>query len=182
VKSGQLFLMMLGCISLLPGAVHARLHGTASQQQKVVQSAASQVRNQGEARTPDGEKRRKDESLAGQKTEHSHAAIKNRLPILSTKTRERSKQLPNTQKQFPSKGAFNSQQPFSDKSGGSAKTGIIQQQTAKSAASRRTPTARVPSLGNVRHRGANPAVIGGSAHANSRNTSAISGTTVHRRP
>lgn len=189
MTSGRLLFLMFGCTSFLPAAAYARLGISAFLQQTGVESAGKQVRNQprdtGDGRTPGGEKRGKDENIAGQKKVRSHAAVKNRPPSLATKTKERPKQLPNTRKQFPSEAALHSQQPFSDKSGGSAKTEIIQRQTAKTAASRRTATvirAGVPLLSNVRHRGANPAAIGGSAHASGKGTSAISGTTVHRRP
>jgi hypothetical protein len=40
----------------------------------------------------------------------------------------------------------------------------------------------VPSLNNVRHRGANPAIVEGSAKPPGKNTGAIGGTSVHRRP
>jgi hypothetical protein len=190
VTRGRLLLLTIGCTSFLPGVAHARLGISAFQQQTGFESAGKEVRNQprdaGEARTPDGQKRsNKDEILAGQKKVHSPAPVKNRPPSLAAKTKERSKQLPNTRKQFPSEGALKSQQHFSDKSGRSARTQIVQRQTATTAASPRTPTvirAVAPLLSNVRHRGANPAMIGGSAHASSKDTSAISGTTVHRRP
>jgi len=39
-----------------------------------------------------------------------------------------------------------------------------------------------PSLNNVRHRGPNPAVVGGSANSYSRNTGVINGTRMNRRP
>ncbi|MGA7447595.1 MAG: hypothetical protein WBQ43_21375 [Terriglobales bacterium] len=50
------------------------------------------------------------------------------------------------------------------------------------------PTAATlnPSLNNVRHRGPNPAVVGGlaggSANLHSSNTGAINGTHMHRKP
>lgn len=39
-----------------------------------------------------------------------------------------------------------------------------------------------PSHNNVQHHSPNPAVIGGSANSNARNTGAISGTGLHRKP
>jgi hypothetical protein len=39
-----------------------------------------------------------------------------------------------------------------------------------------------PSLDNVRHRGANPAVIGGPGSSDSSNTGAVNGTRMKRKP
>ena len=80
---------------------------------------------------------------------------------------------------------MNLHQPGSDKSGGAAKGGLIQNETVHNALPVRPssvvrPTA--PSLNNVRHRGPNPAVIGGSANSDRRNTGAINGTRMNRKP
>lgn len=46
----------------------------------------------------------------------------------------------------------------------------------------RPPSAAAPLLSNVRHRSPNPAVISGTANLSMRNTGAIDGRQVHRRP
>jgi hypothetical protein len=46
----------------------------------------------------------------------------------------------------------------------------------------RPPSAAAPLLRNVRHRSPNPAVISGTANLSMRNTGAIDGRQVHRRP
>jgi hypothetical protein len=83
-------------------------------------------------------------------------------------------------------------QPGSGNSG-AAKGGLIQNEKASNAMPVRPrgtvrPTAATlnPSFNNVRHRGPNSAVVGGSAggsaNLNSSNTGAINGTRMHRKP
>lgn len=76
-------------------------------------------------------------------------------------------------------------QPISAKPAAAAKAGSIQNATVSKAQPVRPPSAvrpAAPPAVNVRHRGANPAVIGGSAVPTSRNTAAINGTRMSRRP
>jgi hypothetical protein len=80
---------------------------------------------------------------------------------------------------------MNLHQPGSDKSGGAAKSGFIRNQTVNNALAVRTPSVArptVPLLNNVRHRSANPAVVGGSANSHSSNTGAINGSRMIHRP
>ena len=76
-------------------------------------------------------------------------------------------------------------QPASNKSGGAAKDGLIPNETVNNALAVQTPSVvrpAVPSLNNVRHRSANPAVVGGSPSSHSSNTGAINGTRMTRKP
>jgi hypothetical protein len=88
-------------------------------------------------------------------------------------------------------------QPGSDKSGGAAKGGFIQNETVHNASPVRTSSVvrpTVPSFNNARpgarswlwsagrHRGPNPAVVGGSANSDSRNAGTINGTCMNRKP
>jgi len=95
----------------------------------------------------------------------------------------RPKQLPNGRK--VSMPAMNFHQPGSDKSGVTAKGGLIQNETVNNALPIRSPSVvrpAVASLNNIRHRGPNPAVVGGSANSGSRSTGAINGTRMNRKP
>jgi hypothetical protein len=102
----------------------------------------------------------------------------------------RPKQLPtNSGKRSLAKNAANLRQPGSDRSGGAVNGGLIQNKTANNASPvrpasvvRPTVASLNPSLNNVRHRGPNPAVIGGSASSDSRNSGAIDGTRMNRKP
>jgi hypothetical protein len=111
-------------------------------------------------------------------------------------------QLPNGRQHFLAGNAL--RQPRSSRFGGAAKGGLIPSETARSemAQSETVRGATVhgalpvrtssvfrptglpggPSLDNGGHRGPNPAVIGGVATRNSRNTGAINGTGMSRRP
>ena len=98
------------------------------------------------------------------------------------------KQLPNGRKRSIPGNAANLRQHGSGKSGAAAKGGLIQNETAKDALPVRSTSVRpiVASLNplptNVRHRGSNPAVVGGLANSGNSNTGAINGTGMHRRP
>ena len=103
------------------------------------------------------------------------------------------KQLPNDRKRSIPGNAANLHQSGSGKSGAAAKGGLIQNETARNAMPVRPPgtvrptaTMLNPSLNNVRHRGPNPAVVGGSAggsvNLNSSNAGAINGTRMPRKP
>jgi hypothetical protein len=88
-------------------------------------------------------------------------------------------------------------QPGSDKSSTADKGGLIQNEMVHNSSSIRTSSVvrpTVASLNNVRpgarswlwsagrHRGPNPAVVGGSANSDSRNTGAMNGTRMNRKP
>ncbi len=95
----------------------------------------------------------------------------------------RPKQPPISQKRPPG-STTNLHQPVSDKSGRSAKEGLIQNkaQHIRSTSLVRPDVASLnPLLNNVRHRGPNPAVVGGSASSVSSNTG-INGTRMNRKP
>jgi hypothetical protein len=75
-------------------------------------------------------------------------------------------------------------QPGSDKSSGAAKSGFIRNETVNNALAVRPPNVvrpAVPLLNNVRHRGPNPAVVGGSLNSHGTNTGTINGTRMNHR-
>jgi hypothetical protein len=101
----------------------------------------------------------------------------------------RPKQLPIGRKTSLSGNAMNLHPPGSDKSGGAAKGGFIKNEKVDSALTARPPSvarSTVASLNPLpnhgRHRGPNPAVVGGSANPASSNTGALNGTRMNRRP
>ena len=101
-------------------------------------------------------------------------------------TASRSKQLLNSRKSLLGHTASRHQyQPSLDKSSGAEKAGSIKNETVNTALPvRRLSVIRpyLPSPKNVRHRGPNPAVVAGSTNLASRNTGAINGTGMNRRP
>jgi len=122
-----------------------------------------------------------------------HASVKNHPRSRASLTAaNHPKQLPNGRKRSTPGNAANLHQPGSGNSGAAAKGGLIQNETASKAMPVRPPgtvrptAATLNPLNNVRHRGPNPAVVGGSAggsaNLHSSNTGAINGTRMHRKP
>lgn len=92
--------------------------------------------------------------------------------------------LPNRRERSAAEDSKNSHRPGSDKSGGAAKNGFTRNETVNHASSNRAPSAArpsVPSLGDVRHRGPNPAIISGAGSSHTRNTAALDGTHMNRK-
>jgi hypothetical protein len=104
-------------------------------------------------------------------------------------TANRPKQLPISRKGSLPGNAMNLHPPGSDKSGGAAKGGFIQNEKVNRAltarptgVARSTVASLNPLSNNVRHRGPDPAVVGGSANSASSNTGGLNGTRMNRRP
>jgi hypothetical protein len=115
---------------------------------------------------------------------HGRASDMDHPPSRASLTKvNRPKQLPNSRRRSLPGNALH--QPGSNKSGGAAKSGFIQNETVNIALPVRTPSVvrpTVPSFNNVRHRGPNPAVVAGSMNSDRRNTGAINGTRMNRKP
>jgi len=110
----------------------------------------------------------------------------NKLPASSTSPSKanRRNEVPNRRERSASGDSKNSYRPGSDKSAGAAQNGLARNETLNHTPSNCGPSAvrpAVPLLSNVRHRGANPAIVGGAGNSNSRNTGALDGTHMNRR-
>jgi hypothetical protein len=95
----------------------------------------------------------------------------------------RPKQLPNSRRHSMPGNALH--QPGSNRSGAASKSGLVQNETVSNALAVRTPSVvrpTAPSFNNVRHRGPNPAVVGGSPPSHSSNTGTINGARMNRKP
>jgi hypothetical protein len=129
----------------------------------------------------DDGKHQKEESPSEQQARR-RAAAKNRPRSRANLTvANRPKQLPIRRERSKPLNATNPYPADLDKSGDAAKG---QNRTANNALpvhSTSVVRPTVASLNNVRHRGPNPAVVGGSA-SNTGNTGALNGTRMHRRP
>ena len=127
------------------------------------------------ANTPSKVSRRDESAAPDHPSSHASQIKKTDLP----------KQPSNIRQRTAAGSAENLHQPGSAKSAGAAKAGSIQNATAGKAQPVRSPSVAHPvalSPYTVRHRGANPAVIGGSAGPGNRNTGAINGTRMNRKP
>jgi hypothetical protein len=116
--------------------------------------------------------------------DHGRASDTNHPPSRASLAKaNRPKQLPNVRQRSRPGNALH--QPGPDKSGGAAKGGLIPNETVNNALAVRTPSVvrpTVPLLNNVRHRGPNPAAVGGSPNSHGSNTGAINGTRMNRKP
>jgi hypothetical protein len=112
---------------------------------------------------------------------------------VSVNKANRSMHLPNSRNRSLPRNSMNPHRPDSYKSDGAARAGSIKgsikNETGNTALPfRRLSVARPNLLSlnnvnvNVRHRGANPAVVGGLTNWDSRNASALNGTLMHRKP
>ena len=117
--------------------------------------------------------------------DHGRASAPNHPPSRARLTNAKPpKQFPNSRQHSIPGNAMNFHQPGLDKSGGAARSGLIQNEAANNARPVRTPSVVRPvasSLDNVRHRGPNPAVVGGSPNSHSSNTGAIDGSRMNRK-
>jgi hypothetical protein len=185
MKVTCLLFLTMTCATLMQGTSYA----TPSQQTSAESSAnpaSDQPHNAKHAAPADDGKRQKEGNPSDEQRDRRHTSDRNHPRSRTSLTAaNRPKQLPNSRKRSIPGNAMNLHQPGSDKSGGAAKGGLIQNETVNNALPVRPPSVvrpAVPSLNNVRHRGPNPAVVGGSANADSRNTGAINGTRMNRKP
>jgi len=201
MKATCLLILAIGCAALARGTSYA-----APSQQASAESSANTASGRSNddhshdserAAPADDGKRQKEGTpvrQAYQPRDRRHASAKNHpRSRASLAAANRPKQLPNSRKRSLPGDAMNLHQPRSDKSGGAAKGGLIQNERVNNALPvRPTSVARPtvaslnnalnPSLNSVRHRGPNSAVVGGPANSTSSNTGAIDGSRMNRRP
>jgi hypothetical protein len=173
VKASCLKFLVISCAALMFGTAYADSSSPASQQ-KPPKSSANRLSN-----------RPKDGKPSVERRDDSHLSGKNHTRSPAVTIKDRPEQRPNNRKHSPSGNTMSIHRLGSDNSGSAVKAGLIQHETINTAVPRRSSGVirhSVPSVNNVRHRGANPATIGGPAKSNSRNAGAINGTSVHRRP
>jgi hypothetical protein len=184
MKATRLLLLMSSCATLTLGTNFAAPAQKTSSESSTNTVIAHPQDTEHAPPAGSGNRHKVGKISDGQKDTHN-ASARNLPRSPATTIKVRPKQLPNNRKHSPSKYPTNPHQPGLDKSDALAETGLVHQETFKSGqAVRPASVARFPvSLRNdVRHRGANPAVIGGPVNSAGRNTGAISGTSVHRRP
>jgi hypothetical protein len=133
----------------------------------------------------DDGRRQAGEKASDEQQDHGRASDTNHPPSGASLIKaNHPKQLLNSRQRSTPGNAINLHQPGSDKSGGAAKGGLIQNETVHNALPVRTPSVirpTVPSLNNVRHRSPNPAVVAGSVNSDRRNTGVIDGTRMNRK-
>jgi hypothetical protein len=186
MKATCLLFLTISCAALMPETAYAGSSNPAFQQSSS-ESAPNLVNDHpqdaGHATLADGGTRL---GKASDDQQNHRKISGNKLPTNNPRLSKsnRPNEVPSRRERSAAEDSKNSHRPGSDKSGGAAKNGLIRNETVNHAASNRGPsTARpsVPSLGNVRHRGPNPAIIGGAGSSNTRNTAALDGTHMNRK-
>ena len=116
---------------------------------------------------------------------HRRAVEKNYVRSHTSLAKATRPKQPSSGEHSRSVSAMELHQPRLNRSGGATKEGVIHNETLNRTLPVRPPSVprtNTPSLNNVRHRGPNPAVIGGPRSSNTSNTAAINGTHLGRRP
>jgi hypothetical protein len=188
MKVTFLFFLVIASAAFMSGTAGVAAPSQSSQQTSPANTVNTVSGHSHDAEhTPpaDNGKGQKDAKPFDREREQRHVSDKNHPHSPATATRVRPKQLTNNRERFQSGNPTNFHQAGSDKRSAAAKTELIQQETVSRArpggpASAIRPIA--PLRNNVRHRLANPAVIGGLANSVGRNTGEIDGKSVHRRP
>lgn len=184
-----LLFMTIGCTALMHGTSYAAQSHQLSPQtsSKTAAKTATDHLRDAENTTPAAEgKHKTDERSFDEPQYHRNTSGKN-LPREhpNATTADHAKQVPGRQNRSKSANALNLNHPRSDKLDGAAKGGAIHTETVNNGfpvRSHRVARSTTPSPNNPHHRGSNPAAIGGSANSDGRNTGAISGTRMKRKP
>jgi len=189
MKVTRLLFLMIGCAAFTPRAGYTAPSNPASQQ-SFSQGAAKAVggyRRDGEhaALADDGKHQKDGKPSDGQRDLRHVSDTKDARRHASLTKANRPKRLSNDRQRSTLGYAMSLHQTSSGKSGDAAKGVLIQSETVNKPLSVRPQSALQPTVPwfiNARHRGANPAVIGGSVNSDGRKTGAINGTRMIRRP
>ncbi len=193
-----ILLLAMSYAALMPATSYANETQQTSQSSKNENFANSDSARSHDDRSHDAEhpvpaddgSRQKEGTSSDKQQPSHHAAAKNHSRSRASLTpASRPIKLPHWQQHSQPGSAVNLHQPSSRKSDGPMKDGLGQNETANSVPHVRSTSVVRPNvaslnpwLNNVRHRGPNPAVIGGSANSDNRSTGAINGTHMNHRP
>lgn len=185
MKIACLIFMMIGSATLAPRIAYA-VEPDQGAQQAASDGAAKTGRSHDTEHGTRAEGHPKDGNPSDGERFHRRVPDKKHWPsrVSVTKTTPREPS-PNSRERSMSTNAANFHQPGPNRSGAVAKGVPIQNETVNDALPVR-PSGVVrgtaSSLNNVRHRAPNPAVIGGAANSQGKNTGAINGTRMNRKP
>jgi hypothetical protein len=186
VKTAGPVFVMIGCAALMCGTSFAAPSGPAKQQASSASSGDTATAHPRAEHAPpaDGEKHQAGEPSHGPGNLHASGKSLPPSPASVTKAK-RPNQAPSHQENSASGSAMNLREPGLGESGGAVKGGAIQNEPAGKALPVRPSNAvrpAVPAPNNARHRTSNPAVVGGSVSPTAKNTGAINGALIKRKP
>jgi hypothetical protein len=182
MKTACLVLRMIGYAVLINGVTYAALADSASQPSSERSTNVLSGNRTGDAISSRGETHRGGPSDAGR--DHRRASNQNHQRSHDSQENLPNR-LPNRWESSMYRSAVNFHRPNSDKSRDAAESGLIQNRSVNNALRVRQPSIGRPtslSANNPRHRGPNPAVVGGAANATTRDTGMLNGVSMHRRP
>lgn len=189
MKTTCLLFLTISWAALTHGTDYAAPSGLASQPTppgSSANAAGGHPRDAGHAASPREGRHQTGGTASERPRDRARASDTSRPPSgASVAKANRPRQISNGPKRSLPGIAGNLHRPGSDKFGGAAKSGLIQNETVHNALTVRTSSVFRPTgpwLNNARPRGPNPAVIGGSAISHSRDTWAINGTHMSRKP
>jgi hypothetical protein len=186
MKTMGVVILMLGCVAWSVRATYAGQSVSVSQQgpSRIATDTVGNHSRENNHVAPAGDGTHVAKPSEDQ---HNHPKIsgnKSSTSITSPSKANHPNELENRRERSGSEDSKDFHRAGSDKSRGATQNGLARNETINHAASNRGPSAArpaVPALSNVRHRGANPAIIGGAGNSNSRNTTALDGTHMNRR-
>lgn len=188
MKAAYLILLMIICPALAPGAACADASGFAYQQTSPVTAPnklSEHPQNTEHTPAPGGEKNQQVVRSPNEQRDPRHApGTEPPRDRKSVTTANRSKHGPNNREYSTSTNVTNHQRSSSAKSEAAAKDGFTWTETVHNSQPVRPPAVArpaAPSLNNVRHRGVNPAIVGGPESSKTRNTGAIDGSHMNHR-
>ncbi len=185
MKTACLMFAMLAWAALMQGASHAAPVDPLTQQSSERSTKAVSDDDANDAAPVSGAPHHSGTKPCDEERDRRHVSDKPHTYGRATPTKaSRPNQLPN-RLDSTHQNTFDVHQPGSEVSRGLVRGGSIQNEAVKRVLPVRSPSMLrpvTPSLDNARHRGPNPAAIGGSASSNASNTGAINGTGMHRMP
>lgn len=188
MKALCFFFLAICCATLKSGTAFAGSPSPTSQQTSPASSTNTvnaHPQDAEHAAAVDGGKGQKQGKPSDGRQDNRKVSGKNHPRGPATTTKVRPKQPSNTRERLQPGNPTRLHQPGLDKSAVPTDSGLLQAEIGNTALPRRPPSVTRPSVplhNDVRHRGANPPVVGGSAISNNRSSAAINGTAMHRRP
>lgn len=176
--------LAIGCAVLMHGTSYTVPSEAAPQQAAVAGAVTKHPREAEHAASADRQSRHGNGS-AERRDQRRGPATSQQRGRGSLTTANRPKQPPNDREPFAPGNPTNIRQPTSNRSDAAQTERLIPSAMINGALPVQTSAAirpGGPSLDNVRHRGANPAVIGGPGSSDSSNTGAVNGTRMKRKP
>ena len=190
MKTTCLVFMLISCAALMRATSNTAPDNPASQQsssESATNTGRALPRESGHAAAADDGNQPMDGKASDEPRDQGHSSENNRpRPRIGAEKANQPNQPLNSRERSRYGNEMNVDGPALRQSGSAAKEGLVRDEALDNSALPTRPPSVVPRRGqspnNVSHRGPNPAVMDGLANSNTRNTGAINGTRMNRRP